>query len=67
MQVAIFFVLTVLVCFGLGFLQMVFHVKLPIWASYALGAVIAAPLINWISHVIDRKYKEKHAPKPTSR
>ena len=65
MQVVVFFALTLLVCFGLGFLQMVLHVKLPIWASYALGAVIAAPLISWMSHNIDSKYKEKHAPKPT--
>lgn len=62
MQVAIFFALTVLVCFGLGFLQMVLHIKLPIWASYALGAVLAAPAINWMQHRIDKKYKEKHVP-----
>lgn len=59
MQVAIFFLLTVFVCVGIGVLQLVSGVKLPIWASYALGAVIAAPAISFVSHHITKRSQEK--------
>ena len=59
MQIAIFFSLTVCVCIVLGAVQLVLPVKIPIWVSYALGAIIVAPLINWVHYTLDAKLKEK--------
>lgn len=59
MRHIIFFLLTLAVCVAIGILQMVTHTKLPVWASFAIGAALAYPLINWISHVIDSKYTNK--------
>ena len=55
MRVVIFFLLTMFVCVGIGALQIVSGIKIPIWVSYALGAVVAAPLISYVSN---RWYKE---------
>ena len=55
MRVVIFFLLTIFVCVGIGALQIVSGIKIPIWASYVLGAVVAAPLISYVSH---RWFKE---------
>ena len=55
MQVAIFFMLTVLVCVAIGVLQLVSGVTLPIWLSYALGAAIAAPTISFVARRLAKK------------
>jgi len=55
MRVVIFFLLTLFVCVAIGALQVVSGIKIPIWISYTLGAVVAAPLISYVSN---RWYKE---------
>lgn len=55
MRIAVFFLLTVLVCLSIGAAQIVFGIKFPIWVSYAVGAIIAAPLISYVSN---RWFKE---------
>lgn len=55
MRVVIFFLLTLFVCVAIGAAQVVSGIKIPIWISYAVGAVVAAPLISYVSN---RWYKE---------
>lgn len=49
MRVVIFFLLTVFVCVGIGAAQVLTGIKIPIWVSYTVGAVVAAPLISYVS------------------
>lgn len=58
MRVAVFFLLTVFVCVGIGAVQVISGIKIPIWVSYAVGAIVAAPIISYVSN---RWYKEKEA------
>lgn len=61
MQVAIFFLLTVFVCVGIGVFQIVSGITMPIWLSYALGAAIAAPTISFVSHKLSKKREERES------
>jgi hypothetical protein len=58
MKQAIFFLLALLVCIGMGVVQFALGLKIPIWMSFAIGTAIIAPLLTWVSHHIYTKHEE---------